>query len=124
MLEPRPIFQPYQFVQKIEFKNKDINRHDLGLDYFGFIKKSHIIERTIIEYDVIFAGALENQVLEYSLRSLSEKEVQDRLKNIMANQEKYQVFIEALSLEHPLKKSHLDLLSLSTASQPALLSLE
>ena len=40
MLEPKPIFKPYQFVQQIEFKNKDIHRHDLGLDYFGFIKNN------------------------------------------------------------------------------------
>lgn len=42
MLEPKPIFKPYQFVQQIEFKNKDIHRHDLGLDHFGFIKTSQL----------------------------------------------------------------------------------
>ena len=43
MLEPTPIFKPYQFVQQIAFKNKDIHRHDLGIDYFGFIQRSHVI---------------------------------------------------------------------------------
>ena len=57
MLEPKPIFKPYQFVQQIEFKNKDIHRHDLGLDYFGFIKTSHVIERTMIEYEIVFASS-------------------------------------------------------------------
>ena len=36
MLEPTPLFKPYQFVQQLEFKNKDIHRSDLGIDYFGF----------------------------------------------------------------------------------------
>ena len=43
MLEPYPIYKAFQFVQQIEFKNKDINRPDLGLDYFGFIKTKYVL---------------------------------------------------------------------------------
>ena len=96
MLEPKPIFKPYQFVQQIEFKNKDIHRHDLGLDHFGFIKTSHVIERTMIEYKIVFASSNEHRVLEYSLRPLSDDEIQSRLAQILKSPEKYQTFIDTL----------------------------
>lgn len=111
MLEPKPIFKPYQFVQQIEFKNKDIHRHDLGLDYFGFIKTSHVIERTMIEYEIVFASSNEHRVLEYSLRPLSDEEIQSRLAQLLKSPEKYQTFIDALNSEPNLQMYHLAPLS-------------
>lgn len=110
MLEPKPIFKPYQFVQQIEFKNKDIHRHDLGLDYFGFIKTSHVIERTMIEYEIVFASSNEHRVLEYSLRPLSDDEIQSRLAQILKSPEKYQTFIDTLHSEPNLQLYHPNLL--------------
>ncbi len=121
MLEPIPFFKPYQFVQKIEFKNKDNTRHDLGLDYFGFVKRSHVIERTTIEYEVIFAQPTDQPVLEYSLRALSDLEIQNCLEQITKSPEKYKVFIEAINGEPTLKMHSLSLFpDVSKATQLAL----
>lgn len=109
MLEPTPIFKPYQFVQQIEFKNKDVHRHDLGLDYFGFIQNSHVIERTAIEYDVTFTKSPQQPILEYSLRALNEDEIKDYLAQIAKSPEKYKEFIRSLNNEPTLKKYHISL---------------
>lgn len=111
MLEPSPIFKTYQFVQKIEFKNKDIHRSDLGLDYFGFIKTAHVIERTLIEYEVVFAFGTKDNVLEYSLRPLTGAEIQSRLEQILSLPNKYRTFIEALNSEPNLQIHYHSLVS-------------
>lgn len=122
MLEPKPIFKPYQFVQQIEFKNKDIHRHDLGLDYFGFIKTSHVIERTMIEYEIVFASSNEHSVLEYSLRPLSDDEIESRLEQILKSPEKYQTFIDTLQSELNLQLDYPNLFC--TQSLPLEMALE
>ena len=122
MLEPKPIFKPYQFVQQIEFKNKDIHRHDLGLDYFGFIKTSHVIERTMIEYEIVFASSNEHRVLEYSLRPLSDDEIESRLEQILKSPEKYQTFIDTLQSEPNLQLDYPNLFC--TQSLPLEMALE
>ena len=122
MLEPKPIFKPYQFVQQIEFKNKDIHRHDLGLDYFGFIKTSHVIERTMIEYEIVFASSNEHRVLEYSLRPLSDDEIESRLEQILKSPEKYQTFIDTLQSELNLQLYYPNLFC--TQSLPLEMALE
>ncbi len=109
MLEPTPIFKPYQFVQQIAFKNKDIHRHDLGIDYFGFIQRSHVIERTAIEYDVTFAKSPKQPILEYSLRALNEEEIKDYLAQIATSPDTYKEFIYALNNEPNLKEYHISL---------------
>lgn len=121
MLEPTPFFKPYQFVQQIEFKNKDNTRHDLGLDYFGFIKQSHVIERTAIEYEVIFTHPTDHPVLEYSLRALSDLEIQNCLEQIAKSPEKYKTFIEAINEVPTLQMHALSIFSdVSKATQLAL----
>ncbi len=122
MLEPKPIFKPYQFVQQIEFKNKDIHRHDLGLDHFGFIKTSHVIERTMIEYEIVFASSNEHRVLEYSLRPLSDDEIESRLEQILKSPEKYQTFIDTLQSEPNLQLDYPNLFC--TQSLPLEMALE
>lgn len=122
MLEPKPIFKPYQFVQQIEFKNKDIHRHDLGLDHFGFIKTSHVIERTMIEYEIVFASSNEHRVLEYSLRPLSDDEIESRLEQILKSPEKYQTFIDTLQSELNLQLDYPNLFC--TQSLPLEMALE
>ena len=122
MLEPKPIFKPYQFVQQIEFKNKDIHRHDLGLDYFGFIKTSHVIERTMSEYEIVFASSNEHRVLEYSLRPLSDDEIESRLEQILKSPEKYQTFIDTLQSEPNLQLDYPNLFC--TQSLPLEMALE
>ena len=122
MLEPKPIFKPYQFVQQIEFKNKDIHRHDLGLDYFGFIKTSHVIELTMIEYEIVFASSNEHRVLEYSLRPLSDDEIESRLEQILKSPEKYQTFIDTLQSELNLQLDYPNLFC--TQSLPLEMALE
>ena len=122
MLEPKPIFKPYQFVQQIEFKNKDIHRHDLGLDYFGFIKPSHVIELTMIEYEIVFASSNEHRVLEYSLRPLSDDEIESRLEQILKSPEKYQTFIDTLQSELNLQLDYPNLFC--TQSLPLEMALE
>lgn len=108
MLEPYPIYKPFQFVQQIEFKNKDINRPDLGLDYFGFIKTSHVVARTMIEYDIVFTKGNSNSVLEYCLRAPSEEEIQSILSQIYQFPHKYKDFIEAINNEPALEKYHFE----------------
>ena len=122
MLEPKPIYKPYQFVQQIEFKNKYIHRHDLGLDYFGFIKTSHVIERTMIEYEIVFASSNEHRVLEYSLRPLSDDEIESRLEQILKSPEKYQTFIDTLQSELNLQLDYPNLFC--TQSLPLEMALE
>ena len=122
MLEPKPIFKPYQFVQQIEFKNKDIHRHDLNLDHFGFIKTSHVIERTMIEYEIVFASSNEHRVLEYSLRPLSDDEIGSRLEQILKSPEKYQTFIDTLQSELNLQLDYPNLFC--TQSLPLEMALE
>ena len=107
MLEPTPLFKPYQFVQQLEFKNKDIHRSDLGIDYFGFIQTSRVIERTTIEYDVVFTQSPEQPILEYSLRALQEDEIRDYLAQIAKSPDKYSQFIQLLNSEKTKKKYHL-----------------
>ena len=107
MLEPTPLFKPYQFVQQLEFKNKDIHRSDLGIDYFGFIQTSRVIERTTIEYDVVFTQSPEQPILEYSLRALQEDEIRDYLAQIAKSPDKYSQFIQLLHSEPTLEKYHL-----------------
>ena len=108
MLEPTPLFKPYQFVQQLEFKNKDIHRSDLGIDYFGFIQTSRVIERTTIEYDVVFTPiTLNNRFLKYSLRALQEDEIRDYLAQIAKSPDKYSQFIQLLNSEPTLEKYHL-----------------
>ncbi|WP_235070189.1 hypothetical protein [Turicibacter sp. TJ11] len=107
MLEPTPLFKPYQFVQQLEFKNKDIHRSDLGIDYFGFIQTSRVIERTTIEYDVVFTQSPEQPILEYSLRALQEDEIRDYLAQIAKSPDKYSQFIQLLNSEPTLEKYHL-----------------
>lgn len=107
MLEPPPLFKPYQFVQQLEFKNKDIHRSDLGIDYFGFIQTSRVIERTTIEYDVVFTQSPEQPILEYSLRALQEDEIRDYLAQIAKSPDKYSQFIQLLNSEPTLEKYHL-----------------
>ena len=107
MLEPTPLFKPYQFVQQLEFKNKDIHRSDLGIDYFGFIQTSRVIERTTIEYDVVFTQSPEQPILEYSLRALQEDEIRDYLAQIAKSPDKYSQFIQLLNSETTLEKYHL-----------------
>ena len=107
MLEPTPLFKPYQFVQQLEFKNKDIHRSDLGIDYFGFIQTSRVIERTTIEYDVVFTQSPEQPILEYSLRALQEDEIRDYLAQIAKSPDKYSQFIQLLNSEPTLQKYHL-----------------
>lgn len=107
MLEPTPLFKPYQFVQQLEFKNKDIHRSDLGIDYFGFIQTSRVVERTTIEYDVVFTQSPEQPILEYSLRALQEDEIRDYLAQIAKSPDKYSQFIQLLNSEPTLEKYHL-----------------
>ena len=107
MLESTPLFKPYQFVQQLEFKNKDIHRSDLGIDYFGFIQTSRVIERTTIEYDVVFTQSPEQPILEYSLRALQEDEIRDYLAQIAKSPDKYSQFIQLLNSEPTLEKYHL-----------------
>lgn len=107
MLEPTPLFKPYQFVQQLEFKNKDIHRSDLGIDYFGFIQTSRVIERTTIEYDVVFTQSPEQPILEYSLRALQEDEIRDYLAQIAKSPDKYSQFIQLLNSKPTLEKYHL-----------------
>lgn len=108
MLEPTPLFKPYQFVQQIQFKNKDIHRSDLGIDYFGFIQASRVIERTTIEYDVSFTQSSEQPILEYFLRALQEDEIHDYLAQIAKSPDKYHHFIQLLNREPALEKYHLN----------------
>lgn len=122
MLTPRPIFENYQFVQKIEFKNKDIHRPDLGLDYVGFITSSHVIARTMIEYNITFAHGQEQDVLEYTLRPLSESEVLAYLEVMVQAGSQYEDFIQTINNEPKLEKYHLELPEESNEStlEPAL----
>lgn len=108
MLEPQPIFKSFQFVQEIAFKNKDVHRSDLGIERFGFIISTHVIERVHCEYTINFVMADTAQpVLEYSLRPLTEQEIKERLIYIQNHQDIYQDFIERLNNEPELKSYHL-----------------
>ncbi len=98
MLEPQAIFSKFQFVQEIAFKNKDIHRHDLGIERFGYVLSSHIVARTHCEYVIQYAKESEqNLSLEYSLRPLTETEIQERLAYISVHQSEFISFIVALN---------------------------
>ena len=108
MLEPKPFFKNMQFVQEIAFKNKDVHRHDLGIDHFGFILSSHILARTQYEYQIQFAGKVDQTLcLEYSLRPLQEKEIEERLEFIKLNQEQFISFIIDLNDRPELQSYHI-----------------
>lgn len=108
MLEPQPLFKSFQFVQEIAFKHTDTHRSDLGIEKFGFIKRSHIIERVHCEYEVVFANAIEkNPILEYALRPLTESEIQDRLNYIKQHPQQFSTFIQSLNAEPNLQSYHI-----------------
>ncbi len=109
MLIPRPIFENYQFVQQIEFKHKDTHRPDLGLDYVGFIQSSHVVARTMIEYDITFAHVQECNVLEYTLRPLAEHEILACLEVMVQSGTQYEQFIRAINNEPKLAMYHQEL---------------
>lgn len=109
MLEPKPFFTTMQFVQEIAFKNKDIHRHDLGIDHFGFILSSYIVARTHYDYQIQFAGKVNQTLcLEYSLRPLNEKEIEERLEFIKLHQEQFISFIIALNDRPELQSYHIE----------------
>ena len=107
MLIPRPIFENYQFVQQIEFKHKDTHRP--GLDYVGFIQSSHVVARTMIEYDITFAHGQECNVLEYTLRPLAEHEILACLEVMVQSGTQYEQFIRAINNEPKLAMYHQEL---------------
>lgn len=108
MLEPKPFFTTMQFVQEIAFKNKDIHRHDLGIERFGFILSSHIVARTHCEYQIQFAGEVnQNSCFEYSLRPLKEKEIEKCLAFIKLHQDQYIPFIIDLNGRPELQSYHI-----------------
>lgn len=108
MLEPKPFFTTMQFVQEIAFKNKDIHRHDLGIERFGFILSSHIVARTHCEYQIQFAGeAGQSLCFEYSLRPLKENEIKEHLEFIRLHQEQFISFIINLNARPELNPYHI-----------------
>ncbi len=118
MLEPQPIFKSFQFVQEIAFKNKDLHRSDLGIERFGFVKRSHIIERVHCEYEVCFTtGDDSSFILEYSLRPLTENEIQERLSYIANHADKFTEFIQLLNSQPELQAYHINPSSLTSSIQ-------
>lgn len=108
MLEPQPIFKPFQFVQEIAFKNKDSRRSDLGIERFGFVISSQVIHRNYYEHHICFASPSDsNDILEYSLRSLSESEIWDRLSYIKQHPDQFEDFIQKLNSQPELKSYYI-----------------
>lgn len=109
MLEPKAIFNKFQFVQEIAFKNKDIHRHDLGIERFGYILSSHVVARTHCEYVIQYAKENDqNLSFEYSLRPLTDVEIQERLSYIALHQQEFMPFIVALNNCDALKPYHIE----------------
>lgn len=118
MLEPQPLFKPFQFVQEIAFKNKDIHRSDLGIERFGFVLSSHVIERVHCEYEICFTTPHNSSpILEYSLRPLTKNEIEERLAYISDHQEDFIDFIQALNQQPKLQAYHIKASTFSTTTQ-------
>ncbi|HAX72157.1 MAG TPA: hypothetical protein DCY20_01395 [Firmicutes bacterium] len=126
MLRLNNRFEKGDFVQQLSFKHEGLPRKDLGIEKFGFVQSLSIVARHYHEYNIVFAGLIENEesssTLDYCLRPVPAEEVKEKLAYITNHAADFKHFILALNNCNKLSDYHMNEVDIFKTVQSSLTS--